>query len=112
MGVVYYAEYFHIFERARSAFIRERGMSYTTVEARGIFLPVREAQCRYRASARFDDLIWIRAGIAVWGRASLNFVYEIWTEDKQTILATGMTQHAVINAAGRPVAVPDWLKNL
>lgn len=51
MGVLYYAEYLHIFERARSAFIRERGMSYADVEKRGIILPVREAQCRYRSPA-------------------------------------------------------------
>ncbi|HAK22003.1 MAG TPA: thioesterase, partial [Desulfovibrio sp.] len=28
MGIVYYAEYFHIFERARDAIIRLSGMSY------------------------------------------------------------------------------------
>lgn len=111
MGVLYYAEYLHLFERSRSEFIRQRGMSYAEVERRGAFLPVREAQCRYRASARYDDLVWIRAGIAEWRRASLRFVYEIWNEDKTTLLTTGMTQHAVVNAEGRPTAVPAWLRN-
>lgn len=32
MGIVYYAEYFHIFERARDAIIRLSGMSYRLVE--------------------------------------------------------------------------------
>lgn len=112
MGVLYYAEYLHLFERSRSEFIRERGMSYTDVEKRGIFLPVREAQCRYRSPARYDDLVWIHAGIQEWGRASLRFVYEIRNEDKTVTLATGMTQHAVVDTAGRPVAVPAWLKGL
>ena len=43
MGVLYYAEYLHLFERARSAFIRQCGMSYADVEKKGIILPVREA---------------------------------------------------------------------
>lgn len=111
MGVLYYAEYLHLFERSRSEFIRKRGMSYAEVERRGIFLPVREAQCRYRASARYDDLVWIRTGIAEWRRASLRFVYEIWNEDKATLLATGMTQHAVVTTQGRPTAVPEWLRS-
>lgn len=111
MGVLYYAEYLHLFERSRSEFIRKRDMSYAEVERRGIFLPVREAQCRYRASARYDDLVWIRTGIAEWGRASLRFVYEIWNEDKATLLATGMTQHAVVTTQGRPTAVPEWLRS-
>ena len=112
MGVMYYAEYLHLFERARSECIRERGMSYKDVEARGVYMPVREAQCRYRQSARYDDLVQIRTGIAEWGRASLRFVYEIRSEDKGTLLATGMTQHALVNNQGRPVAVPPWLKEL
>ena len=112
MGVLYYAEYLHLFERARSEFIREQGMSYAEVETKGIFLPVREAQCRYRSPARYDDLVWIHTGISEWGRASLRFDYAIYAENKEKLLATGFTQHAVINQAGRPVAVPEWLKNL
>ncbi len=112
MGVLYYAEYLHLFERSRSEFIRTQGMSYKEVEARGIFLPVREAKCRYRSSARYDDLVWICVGIAKWGRASIDFVYEIYNEDKSIILAEGMTQHAVVNENGKPCAVPTWLKDL
>ena len=65
-------------------------MSYAEVEKKGLILPVREAQCRYRSSARYDDLVLVRAGIAEWARASLRFVYEILNEDKTRLLATGM----------------------
>ncbi|GFH62342.1 MAG: thioesterase family protein [Candidatus Desulfovibrio kirbyi] len=111
MGVLYYAEYLHLFERIRSEYIRQCGMSYADVEKKGIFLPVREARCRYRAPARYDDLVRIRAA-SEWGRASLRFVYEIWNEDKTRLLAEGMTQHALVNAQSRPVAVPDWFRQL
>lgn len=111
MGVVYYAEYLHFFERARSAFCRSRGMPYTVVEERGILLPVRETRCRYRSPARFDELIRIRAGIGEWGRASLTFVYEIRDEEGNRLLADGMTRHACINRDGKPTPVPDWLRD-
>ncbi|WP_290924966.1 thioesterase family protein [Halodesulfovibrio sp.] len=112
MSVMYYAEYLHLFERSRSEYIREQGMSYKTVEERGIMLPVREAQCRYKRPARFDDLLHIRVGISKWGRASMTFEYEIYNETKDTILATGLTEHACTNEKGRPVKVPDRLKEL
>ena len=63
MGVLYYAEYLHIFERARSEFIRACGMSYRDVEEKDIILPVREAQCRYRSPARYDDLLTFRSWV-------------------------------------------------
>lgn len=112
MGVMYYAEYLHLFERSRSEFIRDCGISYATVEKKGILLPVREAQCRYRSPARYDDLVLIRAGISEWGRASLRFVYEIWNADKTQLLAEGMTQHAIVNPQGRPIPIPAWFKEL
>ena len=112
MGVLYYAEYLHIFERARSEFIRACGMSYRDVEEKDIILPVREAQCRYRSPARYDDLVQVHTAISEWGRASMRFVYEMWNEDKTRLLATGSTQHALVNRQGRPVAVPDWLHDL
>ncbi len=110
MGIVYYAEYLHIFERARDAYIRVSGLSYTEVEARGIYLPVREVQCRYRSPARFDDVVHCRCGIAEWGRASLTFRYELMNEARDRVLVTGMTQHASADRSGRPVRMPDWLR--
>ncbi len=112
MGVVYYAEYLHFFERSRSLFIRERGMSYAEVEERGIYLPVREASCRYRTPAHYDDQLSIQVGISQWKRASIKFIYDIYKDDRFTLVATGFTEHACVNKDGRPVRVPEWLKEI
>lgn len=112
MGVLYYGEYLHLFERARSQFIRERGMSYAEVERRGVLLPVREACVRYRAPSHFDALIHIHTGIREWRRASLSFVYEVLDESKSSVLVTGHTQHALVDRQFKPHPVPGWLKEL
>lgn len=112
MGVVYYGNYLHYFERGRSHFIRQWGVSYREFEERGLFLPVREASARYRSPARYDELIWIRSGLDELGRASIRFVYEVLDEERKNILATGHTQHACVNGEGRPVKTPQWLKDL
>jgi acyl-CoA thioester hydrolase len=111
MGVLYYAEYLHIFERGRSAFIRSCGISYTDVEKRGLFLPVREAKCRYRAPARYDDLLHLCTILTEWGRASLTFQYLLYDENRSRLLAEGSTRHACADGGGKPVAVPEWFKN-
>lgn len=108
MGLAYYGEYFHFFERARGHYIRELGMSYAEVERKGVLLPVREAGCRYRSSARYDDKIWIRTGISRWRKASLIFVYELWDADKKTLLAKGFTEHACVGKEGKPTRFPQW----
>lgn len=112
MGVLYYAEYLHLFERARSLLMRERGMSYNEVERRGVLLPIREATCRYRAPSRYDDEILVRVGISEWRRASMVFVYEMYDADRSKLLATGATEHACVGREGKPFGVPEWLKAL
>ncbi|MFP4110598.1 MAG: acyl-CoA thioesterase [Desulfonatronovibrio sp.] len=112
MGVVYYANYLHWFEIARSAYIRQQGISYNDIEEKGIFFPVTGARCRYHRPARFDQLVYIRAAISGWGKASFTFDYEVTSEDQEVVLATGRTDHACVNKTGRPVRVPAWLKEM
>ena len=52
MGVVYYANYFVWFEVGRTDLLRDTGWSYREMETEGIALPVIEAHCEYRQSAR------------------------------------------------------------
>ncbi len=113
MGVVYYGNYLHWFERARSEFLRAFGMSYAEVEARGLFLPVSEAYCRYRAPARYEQVVAVRAGIGNWGRASLTFFYEVFNQsEKERFMTEGWTKHACVDPNGKMIAVPSWLKSL
>jgi acyl-CoA thioester hydrolase len=112
MGVLYYAEYLHIFERGRNEYIRAFGISYKEVERRGLFLPVREAQCRYRHPARYDDLLMLRTGATHWRKASFSFHYEIYDESRALLMTEGFTQHACVDDAGRPVPIPPWFREL
>lgn len=112
MGVVYYANYFRYFEFARSEYFRAQGGSYRALERDGLFLPVVEAACNYKASAKYDDVIVIRAWISELKRASLTFSYEIRREGEARVLCTGRTMHACVGKDGRPVRLPDDVTRL
>ena len=112
MGVVYYANYFRYFEFARSEYFRARGGSYQDLEREGRFLPVVEASCSYRGSARYDDLLVIRTEISELRRASLTFAYELRRQSEERILCIGRTVHACIGSNGKPVRIPEQLANL
>ncbi len=112
MGVVYYAEYIHYFERARGELCRSRGFPYSEMEKAGFMLPVREAQCRYRSPARYDDLIRIHVQIDEIRKASILFSYRIFDESDTRLLAEGMTHHAFVNRQGHPTAVPDEIRRI
>ncbi|ADO72590.1 acyl-CoA thioesterase [Stigmatella aurantiaca] len=110
MGVVYYANYFRYFEFARSEYFRARGGSYREVEKEGFLLPVIEASCRYKASARYDDVLLIRPTVSELRHASLTFTYEVFREgDSPSLLCTGRTVHACVGRDGKPRRMPELL---
>jgi acyl-CoA thioester hydrolase len=100
MGVVYYANY-----------LRARGLRYRDFEAHHrVFLPVVEAHVAYKAPARYDDLLAVHAGITRVGRASARFEYRVLRDE--TLIATGHTVHACVNAAGAVQALPAGVRDL
>lgn len=110
MGVVYYAEYAHIFERARTAYGHAANFPYKNMEERGIMLPASELIIKYKKPARYDDVLNVRIAVSEWKNASLRFEYEIYNEDFSQILTTGSTLHACTNTQGKPIRIPAWLK--
>jgi acyl-CoA thioester hydrolase len=107
MGVVYYANYLRFFEVGRAEWIRARGRPYRDLEAAGLKLPVVEAYARYRAPARYDDLVAIDVAPADVRRASLRFMYVLRREEDGLVLCEGHTLHASVGPDGRPRRLPD-----
>jgi acyl-CoA thioester hydrolase len=111
MGVVYYANYLIWFEVGRTDWLRETGWSYREMEADGIQLPVIEAHCEYRQGARYDDEIEIRTQAKKLSPVRVQFDYEAIRRADGALLATGHTVHATIDRNGRPVRIPDRVKD-
>ncbi len=103
MGVVYYANYLVWFEIGRVELLRALGFSYKQLEQEhGCILPVIEATCRYRASARYDDQILIESRPALLRGSILKFAYRILRKadegEEPVLLAEGETVHVVCDS--------------
>ena len=105
MGVAYYANYLVWFEVGRTEWLRARGYAYRDLEARGVFLPVTAAACRYLAPCRYDDLLRVLTRVAEVGRTRVRFDYRVLKEDG-TPAAVGHTEHCFLSRDGRPVRIP------
>ncbi len=96
MGVVYHANYFVWLEIGRVELLRQLGFDYKQMEiADDCHLPVVEANCRYRASARYDDEIVIETRITGMRSFMLKFGYRVIRAEDSLLLAEGETTHVV-----------------
>ena len=112
MGVVYHSNYLIWFEIGRTDWLRETGCTYRDLEADGIQLPVIEAHCEYRQGARYDDEVEIRTQAKKLSPVRVQFDYEAIRRADGARLATGHTVHATVDRDGRPVRMPDRVKDL
>lgn len=112
MGVVYYANYFVWFEVARTDLLRTAGWSYREMESDGVTLPVIEAHCEYRLSARYDDELEVRAGGRLISPVRVAFDYQIVRPADTALIASGRTVHAALDTSGRPCRLPARARSL
>ncbi|MGH9480495.1 MAG: acyl-CoA thioesterase [Terriglobales bacterium] len=107
MGVVYYANYFIWFELGRVEHLRARGIVYRDMEEDGVKIAVVEARCRYKAPARYDDLITIRTRVARQRNAVVHFEYQLMRAGDGVMLAEGETVHVCIDRNFEACPLPD-----
>ena len=112
MGIVYYANYLTFFEVGRVEYLRAAGTDYKSLEDTGVTAAVIQAHIRYAAPARFDDLLTICTRVSEMGKVRFRIEYEIWREADQTLIASGYTEHALLDHATlRPVRIPQYIRD-
>jgi acyl-CoA thioester hydrolase len=112
MGVVYHAEYLVWCEVGRTDFIRALGLPYSELERRGTSLAVAEASIRYHAPARYDDLVRVETRLVDVRSRAITFEYLIRNADSGERLATAKTLLVSLDATGKPVPMPDDVREL
>jgi acyl-CoA thioester hydrolase len=108
MGVAYHGNYFTWFEIGRVEFLRDLGLDYATLEREhGCYIVVADAHCRYKAPARYDDLLRIRTGLESLRGPMIKFTYEVLRDSDGALLAEGDTTHLVADKAMKPRSLPE-----
>lgn len=107
MGVVYYANYLVIFERARNELMRACGYTYKECEAEGWGLPVTHAEVNYHGSAKYDDVLEVSAWVQAMKGVRIEIACVVRRKGEDRALATGFTRHAFIDLKSfRPCPPP------
>jgi|SRR5688572_28168237 len=85
MGYVYYGFYAMYYEVARVESLRQLGLTYKAIEAKGIIMPVLENKSKFIAPALYDELLRIVCVIRDKPGIRIKFEYEIFNEQDKLI---------------------------
>jgi acyl-CoA thioester hydrolase len=89
---IYYSRYLDLLENARGEFFRHLGTTFLRLQEQDFIFPVIECRLRYKAPARYDDVLTIELWPTAAERMRLNFSYRI-SNQNQTDILVGETQH-------------------
>ena len=106
-GVVFYANYLKFFERARTEWLRARGVGQQALkDETGAIFVVTDTQVSYKRPARLDDLLEVTVAVGDAGRASFTLQQQAWCDG--ALLAEGRIRIGCVDAATlRPRRIPD-----
>src|SRR5256714_14763774 len=100
-GVVYYANYLKYFERARTQYLEERGLSVARLMKEGTVFVVVHADVDYRSPARYDDQLSIETVVSDMTAASFTFSHVIREQESQRVVVEGSARLAATDGNGK-----------
>jgi len=100
-GVVYYANYLKYFERARTHYLEERGLSVAALLKEGTQFMVVHADLDYRSAARYGETLTIDTLLSEEGRASLKFSHVVRERETGRVVVEGSATLVATTLAGK-----------
>ncbi len=106
MGYVYYGNYATYFEVGRVELLRSRGVSYRSLEDKGILLPVVNLNVNYLKPAHYDDELTLVTRLVKLAGVKIVFEYEL--KRKEDVLCKAETTLVFLEeSSGKPVRIPQ-----
>lgn len=108
-GVVYHARYLGFFERGRTEFFRERGMSVGELAEQGQVFPVVRIEIDYRAPAVLDDLVRVETEVLEVGKTSFTLGQQVVRAMDGKLLVAGRVTLVCVGPGMKPKRLPQQL---
>ena len=102
MGIAHHSNYVRWMEEARVDLLAKIGWDYARLEALGVVSPVTAVECRYRRSCTFADTVDIAVAVETVSAVRLRLRYSMTAADG-TLLCEAASEHAFLDAAGKPL---------
>ena len=100
-GVVYYANYLKYFERARTQYLEDRGLSVAGLVEEGTQFLVVHAELDYRSPARYGETLTITTKLSTIGHASLTFSHVICERTSRRVVVEGSAKLVTVDLDGK-----------
>lgn len=108
---IYYSRYLEILEAARGEFFRQLGTTFGQWQEQDVIFPVIECRLRYKAPARYDDVLSVELWLTAAEGVRLEFNCRIVNQNC-TLILEGETRHVCTGLNEKPKRMPGEMVEL
>jgi acyl-CoA thioester hydrolase len=108
-GVVYYANYLHFLEEARTEFLSQRGINIKELIQRGEFFVVSRQALDYKSPAGYGDTLEVTTHLVEVTGVRINLEHQI-RKNGQVLVAEAQTTLAFVGRDFRPRPIPAEMR--
>lgn len=112
MSVVYHGNYIPYFEMGRVEWLRNKGISYKSLEESGIALPIVSMTINYKKPARYDDLLTVITKFKSYTSVKVEFECEIRNENMELLTTAQFLLVFVDKNSGKAMVPPKYILDL
>ena len=112
MSVVYHGNYVPYFEMGRVEWLRNKGISYKSLEESGIALPIVSMTINYKKPARYDDLLTVITKFKGQSSVKVEFDCEIRNENDELLTTAQFLLVFVDVKLGKAIQPPQYLLDI
>ncbi len=112
MSVVYHGNYVPYFEMGRVEWLRNKGISYKSLEESGIALPIVSMTINYKKPARYDDLLTVITKFKGQSSVKVEFDCEIRNENDELLTTAHFLLVFVDVKLGKAIQPPQYLLDI
>ncbi|HNP32096.1 MAG TPA: thioesterase family protein [Flavobacterium sp.] len=112
MSVVYHGNYVPYFEMGRVEWLRNKGISYKSLEESGIALPIVSMTINYKKPARYDDLLTVITKFKQQSSVKVEFDCEIRNENDELLTTAYFLLVFVDVKQGKAIQPPKYLLDI
>lgn len=109
-GVVYYANYLKYFERARTDYLEQRGLSVAQLMKEGTVFMVVHAEVDYKLPARYGETLTVETTLNASKNASFTFAHVIRERTSGRVVVEGSATLVTTGSDGKLKRLTTELK--
>ena len=110
-GVLYHANYFHLYEEAREKMLLENGLDYSELVKQGLHVVLTETSQKFIKPVIYGERYQLQLSVSELTNLTISFCYKLFN-NADTVINLALTKHCLVRSTNNNFRVTKFPEHL